>query len=259
MDAITTLVGIPAVLAAVNVMKRAGLQARFAPVGAVAVGIIFALLQGVADAAPVTPDSIGRSVVSGLVVGLAASGIYDVTPGDGLASEATPASLADVGPMKHAGQPSMPERHGRPDHDQSTEQVALIVAALTTLIQEGDIMSDLTDALQRISAGIDTLNAGQADLVARVADLEAKQAAPVDTSATEALTAQVADLQGQLADATALAQQIVAKVPADAVPAPAVDPAPVDQAAPVDQSTPTDAAPAEPAPVVDMTGAPIAG
>ena len=63
---------VPAVLALVNLLKKAGLPAVAAPVVSLVVGVLAVFAGQHADVAWV------KAVSEGLIVGLAAAGVYDI-------------------------------------------------------------------------------------------------------------------------------------------------------------------------------------
>lgn len=77
MDWITTIVSIPAILAAVNIMKNYGLPSNWAPVISVVVGAIMAVVASYIQMQ--TFDNLPAALMIGIVTGLSASGMYDVT------------------------------------------------------------------------------------------------------------------------------------------------------------------------------------
>lgn len=64
----TILALVPILIALIEVLKIAGLPSRYAP--------LFSLVLGVTGAAAVTMSVSPTTIVSGLVVGLSASGLY---------------------------------------------------------------------------------------------------------------------------------------------------------------------------------------
>jgi len=70
---LTTIVSIPAILAVVNLVKGLGVPAKVAPLVAVTIGITFAVAQGYFG-----DTLLYRNVSEGLLLGLAASGFYDM-------------------------------------------------------------------------------------------------------------------------------------------------------------------------------------
>lgn len=64
---------VPAVLALVNLLKKAGLPAAAAPVVSLAVGVLAVFAAQHADVAWV------KALSEGLILGLAAAGVYDIT------------------------------------------------------------------------------------------------------------------------------------------------------------------------------------
>lgn len=63
---------VPAVLAFVNLLKKAGLPAAAAPVVSLVVGVLAVFAAQYADVAWV------KALSEGLIVGLAAAGVYDI-------------------------------------------------------------------------------------------------------------------------------------------------------------------------------------
>ena len=72
-DSLVAVATVPTVVALVNVCKRAGLPAHFCPVVAVGFGLICQLLLWLA-----TGGSFWVAIVSGVLLGLSASGVYDI-------------------------------------------------------------------------------------------------------------------------------------------------------------------------------------
>lgn len=75
-DFITTLATVPAIIALVNLGKRLGIPSKGAIVLAVVLGVFLSVAQW-AWAGAGWYDS----AASGLLLGLAAAGLYDLTPG----------------------------------------------------------------------------------------------------------------------------------------------------------------------------------
>lgn len=75
MDAITTIATVPAILALVNLGKRLGLNGRLALLSAVVLGIAVNVANYYLGAEPGY-----QAAVQGLILGLAAAGLYDITP-----------------------------------------------------------------------------------------------------------------------------------------------------------------------------------
>lgn len=77
MDAITTIASVPAILALVNFGKRIGINGQAALIASVVLGIAINVanhyLAGVAGY---------QAAVQGLILGLAAAGVYDTTTKD---------------------------------------------------------------------------------------------------------------------------------------------------------------------------------
>lgn len=74
MDAVTTLVSVPAILALVNLAKQLGVPAKIAPVLAIVLGVGLSVATHYFGSDPAFAAG-----ASGLMLALAASGLYDVT------------------------------------------------------------------------------------------------------------------------------------------------------------------------------------
>lgn len=77
MEPVTALLSVPGIVALVNITKRAGLPARWAPLVAIVLGIAIAVLDEL-----LTGNVYYAAATNGLLVALAASGVYDLLPGD---------------------------------------------------------------------------------------------------------------------------------------------------------------------------------
>jgi hypothetical protein len=65
----------------VEVAKRSGLPGRLAPVAAIVIALVLVMLSHVAsDPAPITLATVARLVLTGLIDGLAAIGLYRLVP-----------------------------------------------------------------------------------------------------------------------------------------------------------------------------------
>ncbi len=65
----------------VEVAKRSGLPARFAPIAAILTALVLVSLSQLADApGPITLALIARLLLTGLIDGLAAIGLYRLVP-----------------------------------------------------------------------------------------------------------------------------------------------------------------------------------
>lgn len=74
MDLITTLVSVPAIVGAVNLLKSLGLPGRWAAVFAVLIGAAIGAIAAVVQGTELPPG-----LLIGIVTGLSATGLYDVT------------------------------------------------------------------------------------------------------------------------------------------------------------------------------------
>lgn len=76
LDSIVTLASIPAIVAMVNLLKGLGVQGKWSLVAAVVLGVAFSVLGEVFGG-----NTIFEAAQSGLLLGLGAAGLYDVTTG----------------------------------------------------------------------------------------------------------------------------------------------------------------------------------
>ena len=76
METALTLASVPAILALVNLLKSIGLAGKWSAAAAVALAVVLNL------AAYLLADSgAWQAISSGILLGLAAAGLYDITPG----------------------------------------------------------------------------------------------------------------------------------------------------------------------------------
>lgn len=87
MDAVVAIATAPAVLALVNLLKGLGLSGRWSALVAVLLGV--AITAG----GVYLPADVWQTVAEGLVLGLAAAGLYDVASGGGYAPKWAEATL----------------------------------------------------------------------------------------------------------------------------------------------------------------------
>jgi purine-nucleoside phosphorylase len=78
MDVVVTLASVPAILALVNLAKSLGLAGKFSALVALVLGIAFSLTDYLFTAAQQTSPGMYLAVMGGAILGLSASGIYDV-------------------------------------------------------------------------------------------------------------------------------------------------------------------------------------
>lgn len=76
MDLIATLVSVPAIVGAVNLLKTYGLPSQWAPVLSVVFGGVFAAVASYVQYGSF--DNIAAMIMVGIVTGLSASGVYDL-------------------------------------------------------------------------------------------------------------------------------------------------------------------------------------
>ena len=74
MDTLTTIASVPAVLALVNIAKSAGLSGRWAPLAAIIIAVTVNLAGHF-----LAGNEAYNATIQGIMLGLAAAGIYDVT------------------------------------------------------------------------------------------------------------------------------------------------------------------------------------
>lgn len=91
MDWIATIVSVPAILAAVNILKSRGLPTNWAPIIAIAFGALFGAAASYIQSQSF--DNMPSAILFGIITGLSASGIYDVTKID---PNATPITTVNV-------------------------------------------------------------------------------------------------------------------------------------------------------------------
>lgn len=75
MDAITTIATVPAVLALVNLGKRLGIDGKASLIAAIVLGVAINVANHY-----LATDAGYQAAIQGLILGLAAAGLYDVTP-----------------------------------------------------------------------------------------------------------------------------------------------------------------------------------
>lgn len=95
------LLTVPAIVALTNLAKRTGLPARLAPLVAVLAGVAVACGDAYS-----TGSGYLDAVARGIVLGLTASGLYDLMPGE---TKATTVNVYGRQKSKHAEAPSEPE------------------------------------------------------------------------------------------------------------------------------------------------------
>ena len=81
MPDIMTLATIPAILAVVNLAKTLGLKGKWSALLAVILGALFALADTYVLYGIVSPRVTLAQAITGLITGLSAAGLYDVTSG----------------------------------------------------------------------------------------------------------------------------------------------------------------------------------
>lgn len=77
MSWVATIVSVPAIVAAVNIFKRIGIPDGWAPLLAIIFGAGFGVLASYAQMGSF--EGIAPAILFGIVTGLSASGVYDVT------------------------------------------------------------------------------------------------------------------------------------------------------------------------------------
>jgi hypothetical protein len=78
MDVVVTLASVPAILALVNLAKNLGLAGKWSALVALAFGVVFSLGDYIFTAAAQSSSGMYMAIVGGAILGLSASGIYDV-------------------------------------------------------------------------------------------------------------------------------------------------------------------------------------
>ena len=84
MEAITTIATVPAVLAGVNIFKRFGISGKWATITAIVLGVLFQLADYFTMySGYATWQSVLKQCIDDLLLGLGASGLYDIVPSQG--------------------------------------------------------------------------------------------------------------------------------------------------------------------------------
>ena len=76
MDAVTTVATVPAIVAIVNLLKGLGLDGKLSALVAVILGVVLSIAVVAGAGNPIFEAASG-----GLILGLGAAGLYDLTPG----------------------------------------------------------------------------------------------------------------------------------------------------------------------------------
>ena len=76
MDTVTTIATVPAIVAIVNLIKGLGLDGKLSALVAVLLGVLLSIAVVVGAGNPIFD-----AAAQGLLLGLAAAGLYDLTPG----------------------------------------------------------------------------------------------------------------------------------------------------------------------------------
>lgn len=79
METVVTLATIPAVVALVNFLKGMGVKGRALMAAALVLGVAIHIAEYLVSTAPATPEGIYSAIAAGAILGLSASGLYDLT------------------------------------------------------------------------------------------------------------------------------------------------------------------------------------
>ena len=79
MDTVVTLATIPAVVALVNFLKGMGVKGRALMAAALVLGVAINIAEYLVSTAPATPEGVYSAIAAGAILGLSASGLYDLT------------------------------------------------------------------------------------------------------------------------------------------------------------------------------------
>ena len=99
-NALALITGVPAIVALVEMLKGLGMPKKLSPLVAIVLGIIINIAVALAQGAPVT-----GAVAAGVLVGLTASGLYDLAGRAG-----TPATVFETGQTEQLD--TVPEAQG---------------------------------------------------------------------------------------------------------------------------------------------------
>lgn len=104
------LLTVPAIVALTNLAKRTGLPSRLAPLVSVLAGVAVACGDAYS-----TGSGYLDAVARGIVLGLTASGLYDLMPGEPKASTVNVYGKDSVVRGRHTATPAQPETESEPD------------------------------------------------------------------------------------------------------------------------------------------------
>lgn len=110
------LLTVPAIVALTNLAKRTGLPSRWAPLVSVLAGVAVACGDAYS-----TGSGYLDAVARGIVLGLTASGLYDLMPGDPKASTVNVYGKDSVRTGRHSAATGTPETPAQPEPETEAE------------------------------------------------------------------------------------------------------------------------------------------
>lgn len=110
------LLTVPAIVALTNLAKRTGLPSRWAPLVSVLAGVAVACGDAYS-----TGSGYLDAVARGIVLGLTASGLYDLMPGDPKASTVNVYGKDSVRTGRHSAATGTPETPAQPEPESDAE------------------------------------------------------------------------------------------------------------------------------------------
>lgn len=110
------LLTVPAIVALTNLAKRTGLPSRWAPIVSVLAGVAVACGDAYS-----TGSGYLDAVARGIVLGLTASGLYDLMPGEPKASTVNVYGKDSVRTGRHSAATGAPETPAQPEPESEAE------------------------------------------------------------------------------------------------------------------------------------------
>lgn len=117
MEIITAIATVPAILALVNWAKQFGVHGRWSTLLAVVLGVLASLAEW--SVAPDPGSSLAQAAVSGLALGLSASGLYDVSAAVARPAVSTTPALVSEASFTVAADPAIEGVLGLPDETEA--------------------------------------------------------------------------------------------------------------------------------------------
>lgn len=76
---VVTLASVPAIIALINLLKNLGLSGKWSALVAVVLGGVFAVVDYLVTANPISAAPLWGAACQGVILGLSASGLYDLS------------------------------------------------------------------------------------------------------------------------------------------------------------------------------------